>query len=39
VPHRAITSDFLATIHDTRPTLTPEMVASFEDDRQRFARF
>jgi transitional endoplasmic reticulum ATPase len=39
VPHRATTADFLATIRDTRPTLTAEMVASFEDDRLRFARF
>jgi transitional endoplasmic reticulum ATPase len=37
--HRARTDDFLAAIEDTKPTLTAEMVSSFDDDTDRFARF
>jgi len=37
--HRARTDDFLAAIEDTKPTLTAEMVSSFDDDTNRFARF
>ncbi len=37
-PHRARTADFLAVIRETRPTLTPEMVAEFVQDTERFAR-
>jgi SpoVK/Ycf46/Vps4 family AAA+-type ATPase len=36
---RARTEDFLAAIADTKPTLTAEMVSSFDDDINRFARF
>jgi MoxR-like ATPase len=35
---RATTDDFLAAIRATKPSLTPEIVADFEDDTQRFAR-
>jgi MoxR-like ATPase len=35
---RATTDDFLAAIRATKPSLTPEIVAEFEDDTQRFAR-
>lgn len=35
---RATTADFLAAIRATKPTLTPEIVAEFEADTQRFAR-
>lgn len=37
--HRATTDDFLRAIEATRPTLTDEMIASFEEDRERSARF
>ena len=37
--HRAETADFLGAIRDTRPTLTREMVESFNEDTARFARF
>ena len=37
--HRARTDDFLAAIEDTKPTLTADMVSSFDDDTDRFARF
>jgi transitional endoplasmic reticulum ATPase len=37
--HRARTEDFLAAIADTKPTLTAEMVSSFDDDSDQFARF
>jgi transitional endoplasmic reticulum ATPase len=35
---RARTDDFLAAINDTKPTLTAEMVSSFDTDTDRFAR-
>ena len=35
---RATTDDFLAAIRATKPSLTPEIIAQFEDDTQRFAR-
>ena len=35
---RATTEDFLAAIRATKPSLTPEIIAQFEDDTQRFAR-
>jgi transitional endoplasmic reticulum ATPase len=38
-PYRARTADFLAAIADTRPTLTPEMVAELGQDIDLFARF
>jgi transitional endoplasmic reticulum ATPase len=37
--HRARTDDFLAAIVETRPTLTAEIVSSFDDETRRFARF
>jgi transitional endoplasmic reticulum ATPase len=37
--HRARTDDFLAAIADTKPTLSAEMVSSFDDDTATFARF
>jgi SpoVK/Ycf46/Vps4 family AAA+-type ATPase len=36
--NRATTDDFLAAIRATKPSLTPEIVADFEDDTKRFAR-
>jgi transitional endoplasmic reticulum ATPase len=36
---RARTEDFLAAIAATKPTLTAEMVSSFDEDTDRFARF
>jgi SpoVK/Ycf46/Vps4 family AAA+-type ATPase len=36
--HRAQTEDFLAAIANTKPTLTAEIVSSFEEDTRRFAR-
>lgn len=36
--NRATTDDFLAAIRATKPSLTPEIVADFEIDTQRFAR-
>ena len=36
---RAGTDDFLAAINDTKPTLTGELVSSFDDDIDRFARY
>jgi SpoVK/Ycf46/Vps4 family AAA+-type ATPase len=35
---RATTDDFLAAIGATKPSLTPEIVAEFEEDTKRFAR-
>jgi SpoVK/Ycf46/Vps4 family AAA+-type ATPase len=35
---RATTEDFLAAIRATKPSLTPEIVAEFEEDTKRFAR-
>ncbi len=35
---RATTADFLAAIRATKPSLTPEIVAQFEEDTQRFGR-
>jgi transitional endoplasmic reticulum ATPase len=37
--HRATTDEFLAAIHRTRPTLSPEMVELFGEDVERFARY
>jgi transitional endoplasmic reticulum ATPase len=36
--HRARTVDFLAAINDTKPTLTADLVSSFDDDTDQFAR-
>lgn len=36
---RAGTDQFLAAIRETRPTLTDEMIAIFEQDVERFARY
>lgn len=36
--HRARTDDFLAAIDETKPSLSEEIAASFEEDMQRFAR-
>lgn len=36
---RARADDFLAAIADTKPTLTAEIVSSFDEDTHRFARF
>jgi predicted nucleotidyltransferase len=36
---RARTDDFLAAIADTKPTLTAEIVSSFDEDTHRVARF
>jgi transitional endoplasmic reticulum ATPase len=38
-PKRARTEDFLAAIAETRPTLTAEIVSSFDEETRRFARF
>ena len=35
---RRAPNDFLTAIRATKPSLTPEVVADFEDDTQRFAR-
>jgi hypothetical protein len=35
---RATTNDFLAAIEHTRPTLAPEIIEGFEEDRRRYAR-
>lgn len=37
--HRATTEQFLAAIRDTRPTLTDDIIASFEQDVEEFARY
>jgi len=37
-PNRARTEDFLAAIAETRPTLTAEIVSSFDEETRRFAR-
>jgi transitional endoplasmic reticulum ATPase len=37
--HRARTDDFLAAIAETRPTLTAEIVSSFDEETRQFARF
>ncbi len=37
--HRAGTGDFLQAIDETRPTLTDDMVAEFEEDVEQFARY
>jgi SpoVK/Ycf46/Vps4 family AAA+-type ATPase len=37
--HRATTTEFLAAIEQTKPTLSEEIVASFQSDEQRFARY
>lgn len=36
---RASTDDFLAAIDQTNPTLTDEMIAGFEEDMEKFARY
>ena len=36
---RAITEDFLAAIRETKPTLSEEVIASFERDVERFSRY
>jgi transitional endoplasmic reticulum ATPase len=36
---RAATEDFLAAIADTKPSLTAEIVSSFEEETRGFARF
>jgi transitional endoplasmic reticulum ATPase len=36
---RARTDDFLAAIAETRPTLTAEIVSSFDEETREFARF
>jgi hypothetical protein len=36
---RARTDDFLAAIAETRPTLTAEIVSSFDEQTREFARF
>jgi SpoVK/Ycf46/Vps4 family AAA+-type ATPase len=36
---RARTDQFLAAIRETRPTLTDDMIATFEQDVERFARY
>ncbi len=36
--HRARAEDFLACIAQTRPSLSEEIVASFDDDVREFAR-
>ena len=37
--HRARTDDFLAAIAETRPTLTAEIVSSFDEETRQYARF
>lgn len=37
--HRATTEEFLAAIDQTRPTVTDEMLATFQEDVERFARY
>jgi SpoVK/Ycf46/Vps4 family AAA+-type ATPase len=39
VAHRATTDDFLVAIDQTKPTLSREIVESFEDDTRRFGRY
>ena len=39
VAKRATTHDFLAAIEQTRPTLAPEILEGFEEDRSTFARY
>jgi transitional endoplasmic reticulum ATPase len=36
---RATTEDFLAAIRETKPTLSKELIASFEKDVERFSRY
>jgi transitional endoplasmic reticulum ATPase len=36
---RATTEDFLAAIRETKPTLSEEVIASFEKDVERFSRY
>ena len=36
---RATTEDFLAAIRETKPTLSEEVIASFERDVERFSRY
>ena len=38
VHHRAMTDEFLAAIGETRPTLTTEMIETFRNDTNTFAR-
>ena len=37
--HRATVEDFLEAIRRTKPTLSPEMIAGFEDETKRFTRY
>jgi transitional endoplasmic reticulum ATPase len=37
--HRATQDDFMTAIRSTRPSLTKEILESFEEDVQRFARY
>lgn len=39
VDHRAVTNDFLAAIQATKPTVTDEMVESFERDAAQYTRY
>ena len=39
VSDRALTAEFLEAVRDTRPTLTPATVQSFQEDTERFARY
>jgi transitional endoplasmic reticulum ATPase len=36
---RADTNDFLAAIHETKPSLSEEAMATFDQDTERFARY
>jgi transitional endoplasmic reticulum ATPase len=36
---RATTEDFLASINETKPTLSEEVIASFDKDVERFSRY
>lgn len=38
VGHRAKTEDFMAAVENAKPTLTPEMIETFRDETERFAR-
>jgi transitional endoplasmic reticulum ATPase len=39
VQGRAVTEDFLAAIAETRPSLSTEVVESFQQDTRNFARY
>jgi transitional endoplasmic reticulum ATPase len=36
---RAVTADFLTAIAETRPSLSTEVIESFQEDTQSFARY